>query len=284
MSAIDELVKLLKRSNKNAGSDYSGIVTKVENGVAYVQLAGSEITDTPAALSIDAKPGDKVRVRVCNGKAWITGNDTLPPSNDKKEVATKMSRDMGNRDKHIIIRDGIMKFIANTLCVDSKNFKLDENGNAEFSGMLKAAGGTFSGMLNAAGGTFSGMLDAVGGTFSGTVKGATYVDSTSNFTMDIGTSESSSGEVSPAFKIGGYINGNPKNDYLEVEITLMPKSTGNDLPHLYISGMVKKNPEDKNPYGVSIEVGNGGIDFYGSWVENNRPYRVVTSLPWSFHP
>lgn len=273
MNGIGRIINLLRKETPSPGTDYTGTVTKVENGTAYVRLTGSEITDTPVALSIDAKPGDKVRVRVCNGRAWVTGNDTLPPSNDKKEVATKMSRDMGNRDKYIIIRDGIMKFIANTLCVDSKNFKLDENGNAEFSGILKAAGGTFRGML-----------DAVDGTFTGTVKGATYVDSTSNFTMDIGTSESSSGAVSPAFKIGGYINGNPKNDYLEVEITLMPKSTGDDLPHLYISGMVKKNPGDKNPYGVSIEVGNGGIDFYGSWVENDRPYRVVTSLPWSFHP
>lgn len=156
MNGIGRIINLLRKETPSPGTDYTGTVTKVENGTAYVRLTGSEITDTPVALSIDAKPGDKVRVRVCNGRAWVTGNDTLPPSNDKKEVATKMSRDMGNRDKYIIIRDGIMKFIANTLCVDSKNFKLDENGNAEFSGMLKAAGGTFSGTLDAAGGSFAG--------------------------------------------------------------------------------------------------------------------------------
>lgn len=250
MSAMDDLARMLK-NNKSPGSDYTGTVTKVEGSTAYVQLTGSEITDTPVALSIDAKPGDNVRVRVCNGRAWVTGNDTLPPSNDKKEVATKMSKDMSNRDKHIIIRDGIMKFIANTLCVDSKNFKLDENGNAEFSGMIK---------------------------------GATYVDSTANFSMDIGTSESSSGAVSPAFKIGGYVNGDENNDYLEVEITLLPKNPGEDLPHLMIAGMVKDSPDDPDSYGVSVQVSNSGIDFYGSFVDNNRPYRVVTSLPWTYSP
>ena len=144
MSAMDDLARMLKRS-RSPGSDYTGKVTKVENGTAYVQLTGSEITDTPVALSIDAKPGDRVRVRVSNGRAWITGNDTLPPSNDKKEVATKMSKDMSNRNKHIIIKDGVIKFVGDTLVVESKNFQLDEVGNATFSGTLNAAGGSFAG-------------------------------------------------------------------------------------------------------------------------------------------
>lgn len=144
MSAMDDLARMLKRS-RSPGSDYTGVVTKVEGSTAYVQLTGSEITDTPVALSIDAKPGDRVRVRVSNGRAWITGNDTLPPSNDKKEVAQKMSKDMSNRSKHIIIKDGVIKFVGDTLVVESKNFKLDEDGNAEFSGTLNAAGGSFAG-------------------------------------------------------------------------------------------------------------------------------------------
>ena len=251
MNELKKLFGVLRAKNKSPGSDYTGTVTKVEGSTAYVQLTGSEITDTPVSMSIDCKPGDRVRVRVSNGRAWITGNDTQPPSNDKKEVATKMSKDMSDRDKHIIIRDGIIKFIANTLGVDSKNFKLDENGNAEFSGLIK---------------------------------GATYVDSTANFNMDIGSTQGSAGAVSPAFKFGGYINGDPSNDYLEVQITLLPKGTGEDLPHLMIAGMIKDSPEDTDSYGVSIQVNNGGIDFYGSFVYNSRPYRVVTSLPWTYSP
>jgi len=144
MSAMDDLARMLKRS-RSSGTDCTGTVTKVEGSTAYVQLTGSEITDTPVVMSIDAKPGDRVRVRVSNGRAWITGNDTLPPSNDKKEVAQKMSKDMSNRSKHIIIKDGVIKFVGDTLVVESKNFKLDEDGNAEFSGTLNAAGGSFAG-------------------------------------------------------------------------------------------------------------------------------------------
>lgn len=85
MSAMDDLARMLKRS-RSPGSDYTGTVTKVENGTAYVQLTRSEITDTPAVMSIDAKPGDRVRVRVSNGRAWLTGNDTAPPTNDTKAI------------------------------------------------------------------------------------------------------------------------------------------------------------------------------------------------------
>ena len=146
MTGISQLFKQFKRDIKaSTGTDYTATVTRVEGGVAYVQLTGSDIPDTPATLSVDARPGDKVRVRVRNGKAWVNGNDTLPPSNDKKEVATKMSKDMSNRNKHIVIRDGVIKFIGDTLVVESKNFQLDEVGNATFSGTLDAAGGSFAG-------------------------------------------------------------------------------------------------------------------------------------------
>jgi len=147
LNDFKKLFGILRTKNKSPGSDYTGTVTKVEGSTAYVQLTGSDITDTPVALSIDAKPGDRVRVRVSNGRAWITGNDTLPPSNDKKEVAQKMSKDMSNRSKHIVIRDGVIKFIGDTLVVESKNFQLDEVGNATFSGTLNAAGGTFDGTM-----------------------------------------------------------------------------------------------------------------------------------------
>jgi len=55
----------------------------------------------------------------------------------------------------------------------SKNLKIDENGNAAFSGKLRAADGTFTGDLVAATGTFGGELTAATGTFSGALSAAT---------------------------------------------------------------------------------------------------------------
>jgi len=252
LSSIGDLFKQFKKDiKKSTGTDYTATVTRVENGVAYVQLTGAPISDTPATMSVFARPGDKVRVRVRNGKAWVTGNDTLPPSNEKKEVATKMSKDMSDRSKHIVIKDGIMKFIANTLCVDSKNFKLDEDGNAEFSGKIK---------------------------------GATYEDSTSNFFMDIGVHEDqTTGQDTPAFKIGGYINGDPNNDYLTIEMTLWQTSR-NEIPQLYIAATVKDNPQASDEYAVSFGIGETGIDFYGSYLESGHLTRVHSSLPWGYNP
>lgn len=85
MSAMDDLVKMLKKQ-KRTGTDYTGTVTKVDGGTAYVRLTGSKISDTPCALTISAKVGDRVRVRVSGGRAWVTGNDTAPPTNDVENI------------------------------------------------------------------------------------------------------------------------------------------------------------------------------------------------------
>lgn len=100
MNEFKKLFGNLKKNNRSPGSDYTGTVTKVENDTAYVQLTGSEITDTPAAMSIDAKPGDKVRVRICNGRAWITGNDTAPPTNDTKSIR-QLQQASDDNDKRV---------------------------------------------------------------------------------------------------------------------------------------------------------------------------------------
>ena len=149
----------IKDSQSSSGSDYTAKVMRVEGQTAYVQITGSDIADTPIAMSVNCRPGDMVRVRVSDGKAWITGNDTLPPSNESKEVGTKMAQDMSDRDRDIVIDFGTFTFNGNTLIIHSKNFTLDKNGNAVFAGTLEAANGTFKGNLNAAKGSFEGTLD-----------------------------------------------------------------------------------------------------------------------------
>ena len=85
MSALSDLVQLLKQEKKT-GTDYTGVVTRIDGRTAYVRLTGSDIMDTPVTMSIDAKVGDTVRVRVANGKAWLTGNDTKPPTHDTEKI------------------------------------------------------------------------------------------------------------------------------------------------------------------------------------------------------
>ena len=87
--AIRELFELLTKKEKS-GSDYTGTVTRVDGKTAYVKFDGSTITDTPVALSIGAKAGDSVRVRVADGRAWLVGNDDAPP-NDSSEVGYELA-------------------------------------------------------------------------------------------------------------------------------------------------------------------------------------------------
>ena len=89
MSAIDELARILKK-DRSIGTDYTGTVTKVEGDVAYVRISGADINDTPVRMSVAAKKGDTVRVRVNKGKAWITGNDTAPPTDDAYAKESKI--------------------------------------------------------------------------------------------------------------------------------------------------------------------------------------------------
>jgi len=61
--------------------DTAATILRVEGDTAYVHIPGG-VDETPAQLTIDAKPGDTVRVRVANNQAWITGNGTAPPTDD----------------------------------------------------------------------------------------------------------------------------------------------------------------------------------------------------------
>lgn len=81
---VRDLIGSLQEPQKKGTSPYDskGVVTRVEDGIAWVKLAGSSI-ETPVQLTISAEQGDNVQVRIGNGTAWLTGNGTEPPTGDK---------------------------------------------------------------------------------------------------------------------------------------------------------------------------------------------------------
>ena len=86
-NTMDKLAKELK-SQMNASDarkpkpyDAQAEVLRVEDGVAWVHIPGG-VEETPVRLTINAKKGDMVNIRVANGSAWITGNGTNPPTDD----------------------------------------------------------------------------------------------------------------------------------------------------------------------------------------------------------
>ena len=57
-------------------------VVRVDGNTAWVHIPGG-VDETPVAMTVSAKAGDSVRVRVSGGSAWITGSDSAPPTDDR---------------------------------------------------------------------------------------------------------------------------------------------------------------------------------------------------------
>lgn len=76
LSAINE-----SNQAKTKPYDTAATVLRVEGRTAWVHIDGGA-DETPVQLTIDAKPGDTVRVRVGGGQAWLTGNGSAPPTDD----------------------------------------------------------------------------------------------------------------------------------------------------------------------------------------------------------
>lgn len=80
---INDLLQILQEAGKNktAPLDAQAEVRRVEGNTAWVHIAGG-VDETPVRLTINARVGDKVQVRLSGGRAWITGNTSAPPTDD----------------------------------------------------------------------------------------------------------------------------------------------------------------------------------------------------------
>ena len=72
--------------------DTTAEVVRVEGSTAWVHIPGG-VDETPVQMSVNARIGDTVRVRVGGGTAWLVGNDTAPPTDDKKADEAQATAD-----------------------------------------------------------------------------------------------------------------------------------------------------------------------------------------------
>ena len=84
---LTELVETLKESINKAPKpfDTTAEVTRIEDDTAWVQIPGSD-DETPVNLTIAAKEGDNVQVRVSGGNAFLVGNASAPPTDDATAI------------------------------------------------------------------------------------------------------------------------------------------------------------------------------------------------------
>lgn len=87
LNTIKEFTEALRATESGTKPyDTSAEVIRVDGSTAWVHIPGG-VDETPVQLSIDAKAGDSVNVRVSGGRAWITGNGSRPPTDDTRANA-----------------------------------------------------------------------------------------------------------------------------------------------------------------------------------------------------
>lgn len=77
---VKEIASAMKQS-KTKAYDTVAKVLRVDEKTAYVHIDGGA-DETPAQMAINCKAGDRVKIRVSGGRAWLTGNLTSPPTDD----------------------------------------------------------------------------------------------------------------------------------------------------------------------------------------------------------
>ena len=91
ITLLKDIANAIRQSSASGTEAYdtSAIVVRTEGSTAWVHIPGG-VDETPVEMSINASAGDTVRVRVSGGQAWLIGNNTAPPTDDRraKEAAT----------------------------------------------------------------------------------------------------------------------------------------------------------------------------------------------------
>lgn len=95
--AVQELVNALKPTEKDSQTTYSAVVTrKDEEGVVWVQIAGSD-TETPTeSTSSEVDRGDYVNVEWRNNRLYIAGNTTNPAAGVSRVVNVERAAAVAN--------------------------------------------------------------------------------------------------------------------------------------------------------------------------------------------
>lgn len=114
-SGIDKLAQQIAGLLKHdipSGYDTPATVTRVDGGTVWVHFPGG-VDETPVKKTINATTGDTVQVRVSGGKAFLVGNGTAPPTDDK---TAKDLHEISNKAINIVrgVADKAYKIAGNT--------------------------------------------------------------------------------------------------------------------------------------------------------------------------
>lgn len=127
------IIEAMQSVNSQGTSAYDSVaeVRRVEGDTAWVHIAGG-VDETPVKLTIAAKAGDVVQVRVGGGRAWITGNASAPPTDDHTANTAQNTADkaQNSADKAQNTATEAAKTADNYISTDSTGIMVSENNGA----------------------------------------------------------------------------------------------------------------------------------------------------------
>ena len=130
---ISDMIQAIKESQDKAPQpfDTPAEVLRIEGDTAWVRIPGSDddADETPVNLTISAKEGDTVQVRVSGGTAFLVGNATAPPTDDTQAYvaqtrAEEVQADL-NEQKEYFWHDGDGAHIQGNLSGYRNDLKSD---------------------------------------------------------------------------------------------------------------------------------------------------------------
>ena len=98
MGLEKELAQVINNLNKGGTKPYdtSAVVTRVEGNTAWVHI-DQGVEETPVEMTIACKAGDTVKVRLSGGMAYLLGNNTAPPTDDRTALEALGTAGMARR-------------------------------------------------------------------------------------------------------------------------------------------------------------------------------------------
>lgn len=91
-STMNDFIEALTKKKGTSAYDTQAEVVRVDGSTAWVHIPGG-VDETPVRMTINAKPGDTVQVRVGGGRAWLTGNGSAPPTDDARAIVADTKAD-----------------------------------------------------------------------------------------------------------------------------------------------------------------------------------------------
>ena len=97
IQTMQDAVKTQAQKSEATAYDTPGTVRRIEGDTAWVHINGG-VDETPVKLTISAKEGDNVQVRVSGGRAFMVGNASAPPTDDTTAIIAQTTASVAIED------------------------------------------------------------------------------------------------------------------------------------------------------------------------------------------